>query len=240
MARSRLLMLAVVVALAAVACGGDGATQGGLMYDKWWGGNDSVEATTDADLWATQSTNERTGADTWRCKECHGWDYQGADGAYGSGSHFTGFVGIWDARNDDLEDVIDDLSGGIAGHDFSSVLSEGDITAIAEFITTSLVDMSAFIDLETKAAKGGNAADGEALYTRSCASCHGADGTELNFGSDEEPEYLGGLSNGNTWEVAHKTLFGHPGSDPEMPAQVEADWGTEELADILTFLQTLP
>jgi len=37
-------------------------------------------------LWATQSSNTRSGKDTWRCKECHGWDYMGVDGAYGSGS----------------------------------------------------------------------------------------------------------------------------------------------------------
>ena len=64
--------------------------RGGLLYDKWWKpvGADAPED--DHPLWATQSTNERSGGDTWRCKECHGWDYQGADGAYGDGSHFTG------------------------------------------------------------------------------------------------------------------------------------------------------
>ena len=36
----------------------------------------------------------RAGADTWRCKECHGWDYAGKDGAYGSGDHRTGIVGV--------------------------------------------------------------------------------------------------------------------------------------------------
>ena len=27
-----------------------------------------------------------SGSDTWRCKECHGWDYMGVDGAYAGGS----------------------------------------------------------------------------------------------------------------------------------------------------------
>lgn len=80
--------------------------RGGLLYDKWWAvgeeddhEHDDHEASGaapegDHPLWATQSTNERSGGDTWRCKECHGWDYKGADGAYGDGSHFTGFVGV--------------------------------------------------------------------------------------------------------------------------------------------------
>ncbi|NNK91578.1 MAG: c-type cytochrome [Acidimicrobiia bacterium] len=242
MTRSRLLTFAIafVIALTATGCGGDAATQGGLLYDKWWVVTEGVEPTSDAALWATQSTNERTGADTWRCKECHGWDYRGADGAYGSGSHFTGFVGIWDARNDTVEDVVDAMSGGLADHDFSAVLSEGEINDIAVFITESLVDMSTFIDLDTKAITGGDAAEGENLYTRECAACHGADGTDPNLGSDEEPESVGSLANANPWEVTHKILYGHPGSDPEMPALTKAGWGPEELADILSFLQTLP
>ena len=67
---------------------------GGLLYDKWWKAAGVDEPSGDQALWATQETNTRDGADTWRCKECHGWDYQGADGAYGSGSHFTGFPGV--------------------------------------------------------------------------------------------------------------------------------------------------
>ena len=43
-----------------------------------------------------QTTNTRTGAATWRCKECHGWDYMGVDGQYGHGPHKTGFPGILD------------------------------------------------------------------------------------------------------------------------------------------------
>jgi len=66
---------------------------GGLLYDQWWVVTGAEQPTEDHPLWASQSTNTRSGPDTWRCKECHGWDYQGADGAYGSGSHLTGFPG---------------------------------------------------------------------------------------------------------------------------------------------------
>src|SRR3990172_2406752 len=68
--------------------------RGGLLYDVWWDVVGADAPTTDQPLWKTQTTNTRTGPDTWRCKECHGWDYKGVDGAYGAGSHKTGFAGI--------------------------------------------------------------------------------------------------------------------------------------------------
>ena len=52
----------------------------------------------DHPLWATQDSNTRSGDDTWRCKECHGWDYKGKAGAYASGKHFTGIKGVLDAK----------------------------------------------------------------------------------------------------------------------------------------------
>jgi len=70
--------------------------KGGKLYDKWWKVNGGTEPTTDFNpVWASQTTNTRSGADTWRCKECHGWDYVGNLGRYSSGSHFTGFAGVF-------------------------------------------------------------------------------------------------------------------------------------------------
>jgi len=62
-------------------------SRGGQLYDEWWKVTGAEAPTSSHPVWATQSTNTRTGEDTWRCKECHGWDYLGAEGAYGSGSH---------------------------------------------------------------------------------------------------------------------------------------------------------
>src|SRR3972149_2565007 len=67
---------------------------GGLLYDKWWKAMPGAKAPVgDHPLWASQTTNKLTGEATWRGKECHGWDYRGKDGAYGSGAHSTGFPG---------------------------------------------------------------------------------------------------------------------------------------------------
>ncbi|MEE8170240.1 MAG: hypothetical protein V3T70_06810 [Phycisphaerae bacterium] len=82
-------------------CAAADAVRGGLPYDKYWAVTGGAEPTTDHPLWASRpdtTSNTRTGADTWRCKECHGWDYKGVSGGYASGSHRTGIAGIGRVR----------------------------------------------------------------------------------------------------------------------------------------------
>ncbi len=213
------------------------AIAGGLLYDKWWAvlGLDAPED--DNPLWATQDTNTRSGKDTWRCKECHGWDYQGADGAYGSGSHFTGFTGVYQASEMSTEDIVAWLSGGMnPDHDFSMFMDEDTLGQLAAFLQNGMIDMSLYIN-EDKSANG-NAENGETLYAATCTPCHGADGTQINFGSADDPTYIGGLANGNPWEFIHKASFGQPASS--MPSGRALGWSTADLADLLAFAQTLP
>lgn len=42
----------------------------------------------------------------WRCKACHGWDYQGANGAYQSGKHATGINGIDGAAGRNVDEIV--------------------------------------------------------------------------------------------------------------------------------------
>src|SRR3990172_16524 len=50
--------------------------RGGQLYDEWWGVLGTEAPVEDQPLWVTQTTNTRSGGETWRCKECHGWDYR--------------------------------------------------------------------------------------------------------------------------------------------------------------------
>ncbi|MBI4631882.1 MAG: hypothetical protein HY740_09265, partial [Chloroflexi bacterium] len=110
--------------------------RGGLLYDAWWEVLGVDKPTTDQPLWKTQTTNTRKGADTWRCKECHGWDYKGKDGAYGSGSHKTGFIGIFAARSKSATEIVAILKGSTKpDHDFSKVLDNQSLIDLALFIT---------------------------------------------------------------------------------------------------------
>ena len=68
--------------------------RGGRLYDKFWAENKGAKP--EADHAAYPHKGGKYGKDaSWRCKECHGWDYLSKDGAYGTGNkHFTGITGI--------------------------------------------------------------------------------------------------------------------------------------------------
>lgn len=210
--------------------------RGGSLYDKWWSVNSGTEPTTDHPLWATRpdtSSNTRTGSDTWRCKECHGWDYMGVDGAYGSGSHRTGFDGIYESRSKSESELTAFLNTG--DHDFSANLSAQDIADAVAFITGGLIDMTLYIDLDTKEANG-DETNGATLYsgTGLCVTCHGEDGKTIDF---HDGEGVGGVARDNPWETLHKIRFGHPGTT--MPSAVENGLSIDDQVDILTFCQEL-
>jgi thiosulfate dehydrogenase len=212
--------------------------RGGLMYDKWWKVVGADAPSEDHPLWATQDTNTRSGDTTWRCKECHGWDYKGVDGAYGGGSHMTGFKGVIQMAGEDANEVLAALQGSTnADHDFSSVMDEQALTDLALFISEEIIDYSDLVG-DDKAALSTDLHEGEHIYQDYCAVCHGKDGSTLNFGSDEEPEYLGDLALGNPWEVLHKARFGQPGEDL-MPSAIDKGWTVDEQGALLAYVQTL-
>ena len=212
--------------------------RGGLLYDKWWTVNSGTTPSTSFDpIWTTQSTNTRTGADTWRCKECHGWDYKGKDGAYSSGSHYTGFTGVYDVRTSSPADIYTSVLGTGTDHDLSAVLSEQDASDLALFISEGLIDVSLYINYSTKLSNG-NTTDGGALYATYCESCHGSDGNTIDFDDDDGSQGVGFLSNDNPYEVLHKIRWGNPASI--MPSMVNLGVSDANINDILAYCQTLP
>jgi len=210
---------------------------GGPLYDAWWEAIGSEAPEGDQPLWATQTTNTRSGADTWRCKECHGWDYQGAEGAYGSGSHLTGFPGVGSAASLAVEELTAWLTGGQnPDHDFSPYLNEAQVAAVVAFLREETFDSAAYINPDGSV--NGDAARGKVKFEKTCAACHGIDGMEMNFGSPEEPEFVGTVAFDNPWEFLHKDAFGHPGAP--MPAGLALGYTLEDLANLLAYAQTLP
>ena len=209
--------------------------RGGQLYDEWTKvlGVDAPEG--DQPLWATQTTNTRTGAGTWRCKECHGWDYLGKDGAYGGGSHATGFVGVMQVAGTDANEILAALKTG--DHDFSAYMDDQALTDIALFLSGNMLDSAAFIT--EKAAVGGDAVNGETIYGENCTDCHGPEGLVLNFGDEAGTEYYGTIAIDNPWEFVHKARFGQPGV-ADMPALVDLGMTDQEYIDLLAFAQTLP
>src|ERR1700704_618539 len=60
---------------------------GGRLYDTWWQVLGSPAPTaTNPPYPAAAPAGKAVGATTWRCRECHGWDYKGVAGINGQGS----------------------------------------------------------------------------------------------------------------------------------------------------------
>jgi thiosulfate dehydrogenase len=144
---------------------------------------------------------------------------------------------VWDAQSKPFEDLVAQISGQVdPDHDFS-VMGEEAVADLATFILEGLADYTPMIG-DDKQAIGGDAGAGETLYETGCAACHGADGKTLNFGSHDEPEYVGTIATDNPWEFFHKIRVGQPGS--AMPAAMKIGWSLEDVLNVLSFAQTLP
>jgi len=205
---------------------------GGQIYDDWFVALEADEPK--ATHPSYPAAGRQKGAVTWRCKECHGWDYKGAAGAYSKGSHFTGINGIRNRAGGDLADVVRILRDRT--HQYTEqMIPESAARKVALFVTRGQTDTDTYVDSATKKARG-DAARGAPFFQTICAVCHGQDGKELNFGSDKTPEYVGTLARDNPWEGLHKILNGQPGA-----AMVSLRaLNIQDIVDILAYAQTLP
>lgn len=201
--------------------------RGGNLYDKWYSMLDTDKPSESHKLYPTDKKYAEKPGANWRCKECHGWDYQGVEGAYSSGKHATGIKGINGAAGQSVDEIIALLSN--AEHGYGDKLGEQDLTDLANFVSKGQVDMDPYIDRASKAPKG-DPVKGEAYFNTVCAKCHGFDGKEPD---DMKPF---GKQMSNPWEVMHKILNGQPGE--KMPALRALDH--QITADIMSYMVSLP
>jgi thiosulfate dehydrogenase len=201
--------------------------RGGLLYDKWWKVT-GAEQPTDTHP-AYPSEGKKSGNSTWRCKECHGWDYKGADGAYSKGSHFSGIKGINGMAGAAPAEIIDVLKDDL--HGLADLMDDADFQDLANFVSLGQINSDEYIDAATKMPKGGDVDRGAGIYNTTCARCHREDGKR-----PKDMEKTLGAQMGNPWEVMHKIMNGHPGQT--MPAF--RVFGTQVAVDVMTHLETLP
>lgn len=204
--------------------------RGGLLYDNW---PEELGVKIDKTHPSYPSHGKQKGAVTWRCKECHGWDYKGKAGAYSTGSHYSGITGIRSYANIEVPEIIKILKNDT--HAFGNMLSDDDYDALALFVSLGQIDVDLYIDRKTKKSTG-DAASGGRIYLATCIKCHGIDGKEINFKDEKNPEYIGTVANKNPWETLHKIRWGHPGAPMISLLFLEL----KEQLDVLAFCQTLP
>ena len=232
-------------------------TDGGALYDTWWKVVGIDAPTENHPLWASRpdtESNTRSGSDTHRCKECHGWDYKGVDVVYSKGSHRTGFPGILGTTLAARE-IFTLLKSAPQtqpnGHGYSTLgLSDAQLWSLTKFVLEGAMNLDALIDPNGRFI--GDADRGETLFkepigaNQACATCHGDDGltkpidamTDIVGASPDFEDYPGAIANENPWEFQHKVRFGQPGTS--MASTIDQGFTSQELADLGAFVQMLP
>lgn len=206
---------------------------GGRIYDNWWEALDREEP--EGTHPSYPSAGSQKDSTTWRCKECHGWDYMGVNGVYRSGSHYSGIAGIDGAIGTDPAAIAATLRAPLHGYT-AEMITDDELARVAAFVSRGQVDMSAYIDLETREIIGGNMENGRAIFQTVCAACHGFDGRRLDWGDAEGPAYVGTEAVAAPDEVMNKILNAHPGVEM---VNLRA-FGVKAAGDVLRYIATLP
>lgn len=208
-------------------------SEGGKLYDHW--SKVLFREMKDAPTHPSYPrSGKQKGEVTWRCKECHGWDYKGKDGSYAKGSHFTGIKGLRDAVGMAPEKVAGILRDKTHGFTEAMIPAKAAM-ALGVFVSKGQIDVEQHIDRATRKPHG-DARRGARFYQSICAICHGFDGKQLNFKTPEDPEFIGTVANENPWETLHKIRNGQPGIPMPSLGVLEL----KDQVDILTYAQTLP
>ena len=219
--------------------------RGGLLFDKWWNVK-GVKTITTPDFrnkqWVasdgTSDTNIVSDDETWRCSMCHGWDYDGAEGALNNIQHdfHSGISGLYSLGTllNDKSTIVSLISNGITGvqdHTFSKYLSIEDINDIADFMLDNNTGIPASKSIYQSAKTNGDATAGKLIYENTdagaCIACHGSEGTSLSRAD------LGYLSVTNPEAFIHTVQYGHPGSNMVTQFNNYPGFTIEQASDVL-------
>jgi len=214
-------------------------SRGGQLYDNWAASRDTEAP--DVTHPAYPAAGKKKGRVTWRCKECHGWDAKGEDGAYGKGPHYTGIKGVrrvigW--QPDKIVAIIRDKTHAYTPQMIPSIAAE----KIARFLSAGQIDMDQYIKRDSGEVLG-NIDRGAAFYQSICRICHGYDGRRLDIEHESialaafgNPAFLGTMANKDPWQVLHKIRNGQPGVGMVALRVLSI----QDQVDVLAYLQTLP
>lgn len=209
---------------------------GGRIYDTWWDALDRRKPLGTHPSYPTDGN--RSGVNTWRCVECHGWDYKGKDGVAGRGQpmgdRYTGIIGIRGAQRLSPQAILKLMRSPSHGYT-TDMISDEEMLRLAAFVRSGQHDTDRYIDRATGKVRG-DVQRGAAVFQTICAACHGHDGRALNWGTPQSPAYIGTEAKKLPWEVLHKMRNSHPGAAMvnlrALPLQ--------DAVDTLAFAQTLP
>jgi thiosulfate dehydrogenase len=220
-ATAALSALSILAAPMAWAQDEGSIARGGRLYDKWYAETGQEAPKESHALYPKEANYADKPGTNWRCKECHGWDGKGVDGAYATGKHHSGIKGIIGMHGGDPAAVVALLKA--PAHGFEGLLSDADLGDLANFVVAGKYGYEAYVS-EGKIV--GDPAHGGQVYRTVCAGCHGAEG---KLPKDMPP--LASLV-GNPWELMHKVLNGQP--KEAMPALRAFDH--QAAADVIAYI----
>jgi len=190
--------------------------RGARLYENWAQESRQREEVLPNPAFATKDVRVDAG-DTWRCVECHGWDYKGNHG-------FPGMLGRLGGKPAEIIALLK-----AAPHRYEGMMHESDFVDLANFVTRGQVDMLPLIDSARRLGTG--AAAFENIFATTCANCHGLDGSR-----QRGIRQLGETARQQPSKVLHVVLNGHAGGN--MPAL--RAFGTSMAVGMLAYAKTLP
>ena len=215
------------------------AFRGAQLYDNWMAVLDVPAPEGEPILWYLQDTDKIQGADTWRCQECHGWDYKGDQGAYADGNHVTGFKGIQDMIGKTNEEIIAYLDGtNNIDHNFIEFFSEKEMNDLAAFMLTKQVDLKLLVNYDTREILG-HQENGQVYYIDTCQECHGENAANIIVNHDGFDMYISDLAYVDPWQAIHHARFGKANLDVQHAFE-ESGLSLYKIIDVLAYVQTLP
>ena len=219
------------------------AVRGGQLWDSWWTVTAADPPSGMHPLYPEDGPLR--GPDTFRCAQCHGWDYRGVSGAFATGPSYTGIEGVLNTQRSDA-DIFNLLkfSSVPGGHGLGKAgLQDQDIRDLIAFLKDGLLDTTPYITPDGSfigdADRGAQNFKQGTTTGMQCIVCHGPDGRWLNFGSATDPKWIGSVADDNPWQMLHTIRFGKPGS--VMPSWFGLRGDVQTAADIGRYAQdTLP
>lgn len=191
--------------------------RGARLYEHWAHESGEREEVVPHPAFATKTVRVDP-PDTWRCVECHGWDYKGRHG----------FPSIRKRAGGKPGEIVSLMKS--KPHEFGGHMQEADFLDLANFVTRGQVDMDELIESARKLG-GAGAAAFENIFATTCANCHGADGNRQRGVAQ-----IGETARKDPSKVLHIVLNGHAGGN--MPAL--RAFGTSMAVGMLAYASTLP
>ena len=214
--------------------------RGGRLYVSWDLVTNFSGIEARHPLWGNSNTPQIPDRITWRCVNCHAWDYRGSEGRlpYPGMQRGQDNPSLLPLTSSPAEEILAWLDGtNNPDHNFSNYLSDQDLRDISAFISNALVNPDLIATTENNEVQG-TISVGNDVYREYCQSCHGAEGEKINFGSTTVPSFMGDLAWANPWRIAHEVHFGHISSS--VPSASTLGISFSQQIDLLAYLQTMP